>query len=235
LHEPNAKHESGQSDGSTSGERLTRKERRQQFMKRTGNRTFEKCKVTTPSGSWNDTARNMGAKNVLMSVAQANGVDAATSEEGEVEQEASLHTVAMMQNIPLELTREEVLELIDEEGFHGSYALFYLPAAFQSQLNHGYAFIHFTSVDNYDRFRKHFSGFTNWKVPSDKICKVSFNDKFSNIEDRIEAYRNSPIMHKSVADRFKPVLFENGQRIPFPKPTKKVKAPRIRASVPNTA
>lgn len=161
-----------------------------------------------------------------------------TSEEGEIGQEhirQNSHTVAMMQNIPLELTREEVLELIDEQGFQGSYALFYLPVAFQTQLNHGYAFIHFTSVDSYERFQKNFSGFSDWKVPSDRICEVLFSEKFSNIEDRIEGYRNSPIMHKSVEDRFKPVLFKNGQRIPFPAPNKKVKAPRIRGSVPKTA
>jgi len=145
-----------------------------------------------------------------------------------------------MRNIPVEYTREDVLELIDEHGFQGSYALFYLPIVFQSKVNHGYAFIHFTCPDTYEKFREHFSGFTDWKVPSESICEVSFSERFSNIDDRIEGYRNSPIMHKSVEDRFKPLLFENGQRIPFPAPNKKVKAPRCRlnrtatSSIPQT-
>merc|ERR1712178_136755 len=180
----------------------------------------------------------MGARSPHTSVAKVSDIDETTSEEGEAQREPafqSSHTVAMMRNIPLEYTREDVLELIDGQGFRGSYALFYLPVVFQSKLNHGYAFIHFTSSDSYEKFRERFSGFSSWKVSSDRICEVSFSERFSNIDDRIEGCRNSPIMHKSVEDRFKPLLFENGQRIPFPGPNKKVKAPRIRVSVPKTA
>merc|ERR1711972_679057 len=134
----------------------------------------------------------------------------------------------MMQNIPLEYTREGLLELIDEQGWHGCYDLLYLPIVFQTEENHGYAFINFTTTENYERFREYFSGFRDWNTPSDNICEVAASDKFVNLDDYIEGYRNSPIMHESVEARFKPVLFENGQRIPFPQPTKQIKAPRCR-------
>lgn len=138
-----------------------------------------------------------------------------------------------MRNIPLEYTREDVLELIDEHGFQGSYVFFYLPIVFHSKQNHGYAFIHFTAEESYEKFRKHFSGFSDWKVSSARICEVSCCAKFNTLEDRIENYRNSPIMHDSVEDSFKPVLFEYGRRVPFPEPNKTIKAPRCKKSPPN--
>ena len=41
----------------------------------------------------------------------------------------------------------------------------------------------------------------------------------------VERYRNSPVMHRSVPDQYKPVIFKDGVRKPFPRATKKVKAP----------
>jgi len=172
------------------------------------------------------------------SIAEVVDSDETLSEDGEVvgkvvrPSRPLSRTTAMMRNIPLEYTREDVLELIDEHGFQGSYSFFYLPVVFESQQNHGYAFIHFNTAESYERFRAHFSGFSDWKVASDRVCELSFSEKFNSLDDRIESYRNSPIMHDSVEDRFKPVLFENGQRVPFPEPNKTIKAPRCKKVLP---
>ena len=45
------------------------------------------------------------------------------------------------------------------------------------------------------------------------------------VQAHVERYRNSPVMHRSVPDEYKPVIFKNGVRKNFPRPTKKVKAP----------
>ena len=45
------------------------------------------------------------------------------------------------------------------------------------------------------------------------------------LEAHVERYRNSPVMHRSVPDQYKPVIFKDGVRKPFPRATKKVKAP----------
>merc|ERR1712187_170997 len=138
------------------------------------------------------------------------------------------YTEAVMMNIPLEYTREQLLEFIDQQGFRGSYSLFYLPHSFQTELHYGYAFIDFTTTENLEKFREHFQGFRDWNVRSDITCDVSVSDRFSSLDDHIEAYRNSPIMHESVQERFRPLLFQNGERICFPRPTKKIKAPRCK-------
>merc|ERR1712190_75564 len=119
-------------------------------------------------------------------------------------------------------TREELLDLIDRQGFQGLYDFFYLPLSFQTKLNQGYAFINFATVQSFERFQEQFSGFNDWRVLSDSICEVSLSDKFCNKDDCVELYRNSAVMHECVEDRFKPVLLENGQRVPFPEPTKKL-------------
>jgi len=46
----------------------------------------------------------------------------------------------------------------------------------------------------------------------------------------IDRYRNSPVMHESVEDEYKPAVFSpgTGDRAVFPPPTKKLRVPRIR-------
>jgi hypothetical protein len=144
------------------------------------------------------------------------------------------YTTAMMRNIPSAYTRANLLELLDQQGFLGSYDYVYLPVAFHTELNHGFAFINFTTAEDFKRFQEHFTGFSDWMVPSDRVCEVCWSDVAQGIDAYIERYRNSPLMHESVGDRFKPVLLEHGNRVPFPKPTKKIRAPRCnKPSVPH--
>merc|ERR1712151_1163186 len=66
--------------------------------------------------------------------------------------EGRRRTTAMMRNIPNTYTRANLLKLLDQQGFLGSYDLLYLPVDFQTDLNHGYAFINFTTTENFERF-----------------------------------------------------------------------------------
>jgi hypothetical protein len=154
--------------------------------------------------------------------------EADESNDGEttVDQDEFRHTTVMMRNIPGEYARADLLGLIDQQGFNGLYDLVYLPVDFRTELNQGYAFINFTTAENAERFRDHFMGFSDWFVPSEKICEVSWSEQSQGIDAMIQRYRNSSMMHDSVEDRFKPALFQDGQRISFPRPTKRIRAPR---------
>merc|ERR1712048_1153697 len=92
----------------------------------------------------------------------------------------------------------------------------------------GYAFINFTTHEQAEKFRQHFHGFKDWQAPCDKACETSWSDSLKVYDSIVERYRNSPVMHESVADKFKPALYKDGVRIPFPEPTKCIKAPRLR-------
>lgn len=134
----------------------------------------------------------------------------------------------MMRNIPKEYTRANLIELLDKEGFNGLYQLVYVPANMDTELNYGYAFVCFTTEEDAMKYKEHFTGFKDWLVSDDKVCEVCFNEQLPTTEGHIQRYKDSPMMHESVDDRFRPALFENGQRVAFPAPTKEIKAPRRR-------
>lgn len=139
-----------------------------------------------------------------------------------------MKTTVMMRNIPNDYTREMLLKLLDQEGFQGSYDLVYLPIDYHSKVGFGYAFINLVSHAEAERFRTHFTDFAKWEVVSQKVCEVCWSSVLQGVQAHIDRYRSSPVMHEAVRDEFKPVLFENGKRIPFPGPTKSIRAPRAR-------
>jgi hypothetical protein len=138
-------------------------------------------------------------------------------------------TTVMMRNLPNNYTRDMLLELLDHHDFLHGYDLVYLPIDFQTEAGLGYAFVNLVTPEEAERFRRHFHGFSDWRVTSEKVCEVSWSDALQGIEAHVERYRNSPVMHESVPDLFKPALFDKaGNRVPFPEPTKTIRPPRLR-------
>lgn len=141
------------------------------------------------------------------------------------------HTTLILRNLPIGYSRDELFELLDHEGFNGKYDLVYHPIDFGTRLGFGYAFVNFVSVEAAAQCSEHFNGFTGWKTKHDKACEVSQSTELQGLEAHVERYRNSPVMHETVPDEFKPATFVDGSRVPFPLPTKKVtkpRAPRVR-------
>jgi len=124
-------------------------------------------------------------------------------------------STVMIRNMPNNYTRDMLLELVDEMGFAGTYDFAYLPIDFQSQVGLGYAFINFSTVADAQLCFERFEGFSNWKVPSEKVCTVTWSSPTQGLEAHMERYRNSPVMHQGV-------------RVDFPPPTKPLKTPKVR-------
>jgi len=152
--------------------------------------------------------------------------DSSSSEDSDEEAVVQEKTTVMMRNIPNGLSRDNLLQLMDRRGFAGTYDLVYLPVDFGSLKAFGYAFINFTSAVHASSFREHFQGFRTWGVPSTKVCDVLWAMTHQGLAANIERYRNCPVMHGSVPERFKPVLFVDGVRTSFPTPTRKLRAPQ---------
>jgi hypothetical protein len=139
-------------------------------------------------------------------------------------------TTVMLRNMPNNYTRDMLLDLVDSMGFEGCYDFAYLPVDFKSQAGLGYAFINFVTSVEAQRCFDQFEGFSEWKVPSEKVCTVTWGSPYQGLEAHVERYQNSPVMHHSIPDEWKPVLFdEQGVRVPFPAPTKAIKTPKVRA------
>ena len=70
-----------------------------------------------------------------------------------------------------------------------------------------------------------FDNFTSWSIPSTKVCQVSWSPK-QGFKVHVDRYKNSPVMHKSVPDEYKPVIFANGVKKRFPAPTIRIQHPK---------
>lgn len=138
-------------------------------------------------------------------------------------------STVIMRNIPSKCSRSQLLALFEKAGFKQDLAMIYLPMDFSTQAAFGYAFITLTSSESAIRFLQHFNGFSDWerKCAAEKICSVSWCAEHEHLDVHIERYRNSPVMHETVPDSYKPVLFSGGERIPFPSPTKHIRKPRV--------
>lgn len=135
-------------------------------------------------------------------------------------------TTMMMRNLPNDYSREMLIDLLIAQGYERCFDLVYLPIDFQSNSGLGYAFVNFLTPEVAERFCRQLSGFRNWCVFSDKVCEVSSSTSHQGLQAHIERYRNSPVMHESVPECYRPVLFRGSERVPFPPPTKKIRAPR---------
>jgi len=137
-------------------------------------------------------------------------------------------TTVMVKNLPNAMTRDTFMELVDRLGFSGKYDFLYLPIDFECSANLGYAFINLTTPAVAVKFWKVFDGFSKWDGPSRKVCKIVWNEALQGVQEHIERFRNSPLMHPDVPDICRPLLLKKGVRVEFPAATKTLRAPRLR-------
>mmetsp|Transcript_91980 Transcript_91980/g.269029 ORF Transcript_91980/g.269029 Transcript_91980/m.269029 type:complete len:570 (-) Transcript_91980:471-2180(-) len=138
-------------------------------------------------------------------------------------------TTVVLQNLPLNYRRHMLLRMLDAEGFAGKYSFAYMPMDFKTRAGLGYSFIDLVHPSVVSRFWRVFDGYNKWIFPSAKVCQVSWSVPHQGLEAHIKRYRNSPLMHESVPDEYKPVLFAGGVRVPFPPPTRELAPPSERA------
>jgi hypothetical protein len=137
-------------------------------------------------------------------------------------------TTLMLRNVPNNYSRNMLIKLLDKEGFSGHYNLVYVPVDFIRFAGLGYAFVNFSTNTAAEKARQTFQGFTGWNSTSQKVCDVLWSGPLQGLGAHIERYRNSPVMHESVPECYKPVLFAGGVRLPFPHPTKEIRPPRVK-------
>eukprot|EP00927_Polykrikos_kofoidii_P070162 TRINITY_DN6609_c0_g1_i2.p1 TRINITY_DN6609_c0_g1~~TRINITY_DN6609_c0_g1_i2.p1 ORF type:complete len:449 (-),score=58.62 TRINITY_DN6609_c0_g1_i2:511-1857(-) len=138
-------------------------------------------------------------------------------------------TTVMFRNLPNDYTRPMFLDLLDGDKknmFWGRYDFVYLPIDLNRGFGLGFAFVNFLSHEDAEMARRHFQGFNDWVIASQKVCEVSWGDPLQGLSAHVERYRNSSVMHKDVVDEFRPVVFKNGVRVAFPSPSKHIRHPR---------
>mmetsp|Transcript_18956 Transcript_18956/g.30781 ORF Transcript_18956/g.30781 Transcript_18956/m.30781 type:complete len:587 (+) Transcript_18956:150-1910(+) len=146
------------------------------------------------------------------------------------QQEADARTTVMFRNVPTGFTREELLTMLDGGGFRGQYNFVYLPVDFTRNIGLGYALISLENPQDAETLLRYFDGCCEWGRPEhgQAACEASWSEPRQGLQEHIERYRNSPVMHTSVPDSYKPAIFKDGVRVSFPPPTKAIRPPRIR-------
>jgi hypothetical protein len=142
-------------------------------------------------------------------------------------EEATAKTSIMLCNIPYHYTRSMVMDFLRDAGFEDHVTFIYIPMNLRSRGNFGYGFVDFTSAAVAARCKERLEGFNEWSDSSEKVLETGWCDT-QGLDAHIQRYRNSPLMHESVDDELKPALFNSGVRVAFPKPTKNIRAPRLR-------
>merc|ERR1712224_178013 len=137
-------------------------------------------------------------------------------------------TSVMVRNVPNSYTASNLIALLEAKGYRGKFDFAYLPIDFRSGVSLGYAFVNLISKSDALQFFSDFDGFSNWPLESLKACEVSWAHPYQGLEEHVERYRNSAVMHDSMPDEYKPRLYVEGIRVPFPEPTKRIRFPRMR-------
>jgi hypothetical protein len=144
--------------------------------------------------------------------------------------EDGLRTSIVIQNLPRHFTRDKLFELLEKMGFARDVDFLYVPVDLDSMEHYKFAFVNLTTPEIAQEFTLKVQEFSHFGDESEEFMEVAWSETTQGLEGYIEKYRNSRIMHKSIDDEFKPALYKNGIRIPFPKPTKDIRVPRSRAS-----
>jgi RNA recognition motif-containing protein len=145
-------------------------------------------------------------------------------------------TTLMIQNVPAQCTNTMMVEMLDSAGLSGKYDFVYAPTDFRTYTAFGYAFVNFTTNKNAVQAMDVLGGLICPTWSEQKVAfEVNWCEAHQGLKVHVNKYQNSPVMHPSVLEEYKPLIFKNGLRQPFPPPTKAIKEPRLRRSNPAEA
>jgi len=136
-------------------------------------------------------------------------------------------TTLVLEDLPGRLTQDDLVQILNDEGFNGLFDFLFLPVSLRSGRSSRYAVINFSRHSYGLLLAAHFHGRTNWSLCGDgSRCKVSWSLSHQGLPAILEHYRNDPNMHERVPVCMQPALFHNGTRAQMPAPTKLLREPR---------
>jgi len=130
-------------------------------------------------------------------------------------------TTVIVRKVPSNMSRATFLAMLDAEGFERLYTFLYLPKDFQKGVGLGYAIVNFAQAESASAAALRLSSVE----ASGEWLQASISAEKQSLSDLIRRYRDSAVMHSSVPDECKPILFSDGLRVPFPEPTKTLDPP----------
>merc|ERR1712048_533098 len=113
-------------------------------------------------------------------------------------------TTVIMRNLPDGFSRDMVADILNRHGFAKKFNFVYVPIKFGTMACIGYAFVNFVSPAAAEECHSKLEGFCGWATPCENVLAVVWSDQDQGLASIVERHRNSPVMHDSVQDEFKP-------------------------------
>lgn len=119
----------------------------------------------------------------------------------------------MLRNIPNKYTQDMLIEEMRIRGVLSDIDFFYVPIDLRRQQCVGYCFVNLTSPEGHARFLRAFDRVVLDGVENVKTCFI-VPGKIQGLKANIDRYRNDAVM--LLEKKFQPLLFRNGEVLPFP-------------------
>lgn len=158
-----------------------------------------------------------------------------TQEPNQQEVKVDERTTLLLKNIPPSCTTAMLVDMLNAQGFDGSYNFVYAPTDFRSLTCFGYGFVNLVNFKEAVRMMESLDGYDGWASTGINAMEVVWSMPHQGLDLQIRRFQNSPVMHPSVPDEIKPMIFTDGVRSPFPEPTKQLREPRARRATAEDA
>jgi len=130
-------------------------------------------------------------------------------------------TTLTLAKLPLELTQEALLEILDREELSGFYDFLFLVADDScTTAKHSEAIINFTRHKYALAAAARFHGRRAWGTCSENDpCEIRWSFPVQGLTDNVEHYRNHPVNSYAAPRERRPAIFKNGWPEAFPPAT----------------
>lgn len=125
-------------------------------------------------------------------------------------------TTLVLGNLPEDLLQEDLIEVLDKEGFSGFYNFLYLPSEADTGRNAGYAIVNLLRHDCGLALAALMHGRSSWCGSRTSECQVTWSVPLQGLPQLIEHYRYHPACEDSVPEDMRPTFFSGGWPRPFP-------------------
>lgn len=126
-------------------------------------------------------------------------------------------TTLLLDNLPVEVTQEGFLEVLDKEGFSGFYDFVFLETDPYTGKGNRAAVVNLIRHEYGLTLAARLHGRTCWGegIITDG-CEVQWASAQQGLEANVEQYRHHPANDLSMPEQFRPSVFSKGWPVPFP-------------------
>jgi hypothetical protein len=125
-------------------------------------------------------------------------------------------TTLILSCLPKDLSQEDLIEILDKEGFSSFYDFLHLPMDPELRGNLGYAIVNLTRHEYGLALSALLHGRSSWCGTSAPACQVTWSTKVQGVTQLFESYKDSAACREGVPPEMRPTWFSSGWPRPLP-------------------